>query len=82
MRQEDNGGGGQAYTDEESERQRLLNTNNANQSNQQANYNTSSQPIHQQMVSYLSIYYINIRVSLCSHNLMPYSHLVHILCTL
>ena len=56
MRQEDNGGGDPAYTDEESERQRLLNTNNANQSNQQqATYNTSTQPIHQQMVSYLSL---------------------------
>ena len=51
MRQEDNGGGGPVYTDEESERQKLLNINNA----KQANYNTSSQPIHQQMVSYLSL---------------------------
>ena len=72
MRQEENGGGGPANTDE-SERQRLL--NNANQSNQQANYNTSSQPIHQPMVSFSSLYYINI--SLCSHNLIYH---VHILC--
>ena len=70
MRQENNGDG-PAYTDEETERQRLLNTNNANQSNQQqANYNTSSQPIHQQIVSFLSLYYINILVSLCSHDLI------------
>jgi len=52
MHQEHNGGGGPAYADEETERQGLLNNNaNQNQSNQQANYNTSSQPIHQQMVS-------------------------------
>jgi len=72
MRQEDNGGGGPAYTDEESERQRLLNNNNANQhQQQQANYNTSSQPIHQQLVSYLSIYHIKILLSLCTYEIMP-----------